>query len=400
MNLKMKYRPFGLTGLQMPVLTCGGMRYHYKWQDLRPDEVPHAAQENLAKTLHRAFELGINHFETARGYGSSEMQMGQVLGDFPRDQIIVQTKVAPAKNRADFRRKFETSLQLLKLDRVDLLGIHGINNPETLDWSLRPGGALEEALKLKEEGLVGQVGFSSHGPVEILLAAINTGLFAYVNLHWYWVNPFTRPAVEAAKARQMGVLIISPNDKGGRLWDPPPSFRALTQPLEPMVFGGLFCLAHPGVNTLSIGAARPEDFEVHLKTVALIEQADELLAPILKRLEAVQLEALGPQWRGEWWQGIPPYETLPGQVNVAEILRLWVHAKAFGLVQWGQSRYNMLGHANHWFPGNPAVNFNESALRASLKNHPLQNEILPALTEAHHLLANPEKIAGPRNSGG
>ena len=53
MNLKMKYRPFGLTGLQMPVLTCGGMRYHYKWQDLRPDEVPHAAQENLAKTLHR-----------------------------------------------------------------------------------------------------------------------------------------------------------------------------------------------------------------------------------------------------------------------------------------------------------------------------------------------------------
>ena len=89
----MKYRRFGRTGLQMPVISCGGMRYQHKWQDVDPKEIPPANQANLEATIHRAVELGINHIETARGYGSSEVQLGQVLPKLPRDKIIVQTKV-------------------------------------------------------------------------------------------------------------------------------------------------------------------------------------------------------------------------------------------------------------------------------------------------------------------
>ena len=63
----MKYRRFGRTELQMPVISCGGMRYQYKWQDVRPAEVPRENQQNLEATIHRAIELGINHIETARG---------------------------------------------------------------------------------------------------------------------------------------------------------------------------------------------------------------------------------------------------------------------------------------------------------------------------------------------
>ena len=72
----MQTRRFGRTGLAMPVLSCGGMRYQFKWQDVDPSEIPADNQENLAATIHRALELGINHIETARGYGSSEMQLG------------------------------------------------------------------------------------------------------------------------------------------------------------------------------------------------------------------------------------------------------------------------------------------------------------------------------------
>src|ERR1043166_1376566 len=80
----MKYRRFGRTELQMPVFSCGGMRYQFKWQDVPPKEIPPENQANLEATIHRAFELGINHIETARGYGTSEMQLGSVLPSLPR----------------------------------------------------------------------------------------------------------------------------------------------------------------------------------------------------------------------------------------------------------------------------------------------------------------------------
>jgi hypothetical protein len=67
----MPRRRFGRTELEMPVFSCGGMRYQYKWQDVEPSEVPAENQENLEATIHRSLELGINHIETARGYGSS-----------------------------------------------------------------------------------------------------------------------------------------------------------------------------------------------------------------------------------------------------------------------------------------------------------------------------------------
>src|ERR1700686_3420158 len=105
----MQYRRFGRTELSMPVISCGGMRYQFKWQDVRLSDVPKDNQENLEACIHKAIELGINHIETARGYGSSEMQLGEVLPKLPRDKIIVQTKVAPVASAKTFLRTFETS---------------------------------------------------------------------------------------------------------------------------------------------------------------------------------------------------------------------------------------------------------------------------------------------------
>src|ERR1041384_3961240 len=112
--LAVKYRRFGRTELQMPVISCGGMRYQYKWQDVAPAEVPADNQRNLEAPIHRAVELGINHIETARGYGSSEMQLGSVLPSLPREKIIVQTKVGPKESTKEFLKTFETQPQYLR----------------------------------------------------------------------------------------------------------------------------------------------------------------------------------------------------------------------------------------------------------------------------------------------
>ena len=55
----MKYRRFGKTNLSMPVFSCGGMRYQFKWQDVPVQDIPAENQDNLETTIRRAVELGI-----------------------------------------------------------------------------------------------------------------------------------------------------------------------------------------------------------------------------------------------------------------------------------------------------------------------------------------------------
>src|SRR5579862_6337701 len=116
----MKYRRFGRTELKMPVISCGGMRYQFKWDDVPPHKIPDANQANVEAVIHRALELGVNHIETARGYGTSEMQLGNILPKLPREKIIVQSKVSPKSTPEEFLKTFETSMAYLRLDHVDL----------------------------------------------------------------------------------------------------------------------------------------------------------------------------------------------------------------------------------------------------------------------------------------
>src|SRR5437899_2089628 len=150
----MIYRRFGRNGLQMSVFSCGVMRYQHKWQDVPPEEIPADNQANLEACIHRALELGINHIETARGYGSSEMQLGRILPRLPREKIIVQTKIAPMATAAEFLRTFNQSMKYLGLEYIDLLGLHGINNRQFLRWALQKNGSVAAARQLQREGRI------------------------------------------------------------------------------------------------------------------------------------------------------------------------------------------------------------------------------------------------------
>lgn len=91
----MKYRRFGKTELEMPVFSCGGMRYQHKWNDIDWSDVPDVGQKNLEATIHRAMDLGINHIETARGYGSSEMPCVSPSGSLKLLNTIAGLITAP-----------------------------------------------------------------------------------------------------------------------------------------------------------------------------------------------------------------------------------------------------------------------------------------------------------------
>jgi predicted aldo/keto reductase-like oxidoreductase len=382
----MEYRRFGKTELSMPVFSCGGMRYQQSWKD--SDPVSEEGQANLEACIRRAFDLGINHIETARGYGTSEFQLGKILPQLPRDEIIVQTKVAPYADVEQFKATFEKSMGLLRLDHVDLFSFHGINDNETLENTLI---CLDTALRWKREGRIRHIGFSTHGHVDTIVKAIQTDVFEHVNLHWYYIFQENWPAVLEARKRDMGVFIISPNDKGGMLYQPSAKLMDLCAPLHPMVFNGLFCLSHPEVHTLSCGVARPEDFDAHMETVRLLPQADEVIGPIVQRLEDEYRRSLGEGWAENWQVGLPQWHEAPGEINIPVILHLRNLALAYDLVEYGKMRYGLLGNGGNWFPGQKADNLASLDLAPALARSPHAASIPEVLAEAHALLGGLER---------
>jgi predicted aldo/keto reductase-like oxidoreductase len=367
----------------MPVFSCGGMRYQQAWEDLAPDTIKPDGQANLEATIRRSLELGINHIETARGYGSSEMQLGRILPTLPREDMIIQTKVPPKPTADEFLRTFDTSLDYLGLEYVDLLGLHGINNPELLDQALRKGGCVDAARKLQAAGRVRFIGFSTHGLPRDILAAIESDEFDYVNLHWYYFDQRNADCIEAATARDMGVFIISPNDKGGKLYEPPARLEALCSPLTPMGFNDLFCLSDPRVHTLSLGASCPSDFDAHLDILPLLDSAESAIAPVLERLDQRSREVLGDKWTDSWATGLPTWEEVPGDVPVYHVLRLYTMWCAFDMLEFARMRYNLLGNGDHWFAGRKVDPDALAGIGEALSASPFADKLEDIIRDAH-----------------
>lgn len=386
----MKYRRFGRTDIEMPLVSVGGMRFQTSWE--REDGVDPNSVSNLDRIVTHALELGMNHFETAHGYGTSEEELGQVLPKYERSSLILQSKGEPSGKVNGAACTIETSLRALKVDYLDLFAVHGVNSEKLADQALRKEGLVDKLLRLKERGVVRALGFSTHGPLETILRLIRTGIFDYVNLWYSYINQSNWPAIVAAREQDMGVFIISPNDKGGRLYQPPEKLRALTAPLSPMTFNDLFILRCPEIHTISCGASRPEDLDEHQQAVARLEILRETVTVISARMEEALAGVHGTAWKEDFAQGLPSWQETPGQVNVPVILWLWNLVQAFDMVDYARYRYNLLGEASHWFPGNKvdaALPHSEGPLREALAQSPYRGRIMDILYQAHALLDGP-----------
>ena len=344
-NPTMEYRRFGKTEEMVSVITLGGMRFKQGWNPPR-DYLPKNSIENCISTTRMALDLGINHIETAHGYIKSEHLFGFALKELgvPRSQFKLMTKGAPMSGDAT-RRLVEEQLDALKLNYIDFYGWHGINNKELLKVAVGENGPVETLHQLKDEGLIRHVGFSTHAPLDTILEAMKTNLFSFINLHYYYFFQHNLPALQLAGKMDMGVFIISPNEKGGMLFKPSEKVQNLCEPTTPIVFNGRFCLSHPQITTLSMGMHEPKHFSQNLAILNGENYLNGEFSKTKAKMDAPLAKISGLCTLCN--ECLP----CPENINIPEILRFRNLIEGYDMLDYGRFRYNMLEEKGHWFPG-------------------------------------------------
>lgn len=331
----MRLRRFGKTDLSLSLFSLGTMRF----SDIN----------TAIATVEQAIALGINHIETARAYGNSETYVGLALSKLaiPRSQMHITTKLPPTPDGQQMSNWIDESLDRLGLDYLDCLAIHGINTQQHLDWVTSSSGCLKAIKAAIANGKIKHLGFSTHGSVKLISTAIATDLFEFVNLHYYYFQQRNREAISLAASKDMGIFIISPADKGGKLYTPSQKLQQLCSPFSPLELNYRFLLSDRRITTLSVGAANSEELTVPLQLADRDYPLTSIEREIFNRLEKHLEQTL----KGDLCRQCDRCLPCPEQINIPEVLRLRNLAVAYEMSDYGKYRYGMLENAGHWFPG-------------------------------------------------
>jgi uncharacterized protein len=361
----MQYRRFGKTNLPYSVFSLGTMRCL-------------ASEQVAEQTIQSAIALGINHLETARSYGKSEQFLGNALKQelkVPRSELYITTKLVPTLDADTFERQIDESLQHLHVDYLDSLAIHGLNTWEHLTWVKAENGCMKAVRKAMADGRIQHVGFSTHGFLDVILAAIATDFFEFVNLHYSVFFQRNAAVIELAHQKDMGIFIISPADKAGMLHTPPQTLIDLCAPLSPLELNYQFLLSDARITTLSVGAANPSELKLpNTEPFAELEEA------ILDRLKHHQASVLRTDLCSQCYECLP----CPEGIHIPEVLRLRNLAVGYDMTQFGEYRYRMFENAGHWFPGKKANRCTECG--DCLPRCPEQLDIPTLLHDTHDRL--------------
>ncbi len=212
-------RPFGRTGLSVPPIALGCAPLG----DM-PETFDYGVPEDRAlATIRATLDSPIPYLDTAASYGDgeSERRVGLVLaerGGLPAGAVL-QTKAGRDPKTDDYsgetvKRRFERSLQLLGVDRLETVFLH---DPEHTPFAaaMAPGGPVEVLRSYQEQGVIGHLGVAP-GPIALAIRYAETGLFAAVITHnrWTLINRSAAPLLDLAAERGLALLNAAPYGSG------------------------------------------------------------------------------------------------------------------------------------------------------------------------------------------
>ena len=262
-------RPFGRTGHESSAVIFGAAA------------LGSVDQATADRVLDLLFAHGVNHIDVAASYGDAELRIGPWM-DRHRDEFFLATKTGQ-RDHAGAYAEIRRSLDRLRTDHVDLIQLHALVHPDEWEQALSPGGALEAAIRAREEGLVRFIGVTGHGWNVAAMHKRSLERFAFdsVLMPWNWHvahhETYGRDFEETAKmcaARTVAVQTIKAIARGPWAAGVKRNHNTWYQPLEneeDIQAAVHWVLGRPGIFLNSVG-------DVDLLP-AVLRAADHLTAP-------------------------------------------------------------------------------------------------------------------------
>jgi aryl-alcohol dehydrogenase-like predicted oxidoreductase len=271
----MEKRRLGKTGHMSSIVALGGAALSTVTQ----------SEADIAISL--AMEHGINHIDVAPLYGDAELCIAPWM-DRHRNDFFVGCKTQ-ARDRRTAWESIKRSLDRLRVSFFDLYQFHAVDDLETLNVVLSPGGALEAVLEARQQGLIKYIGITGHRPY-VHVEALNrfdfdTVLFPLSRVHAAHINDYNNflPLLEAAKRKDVGTIAIKAVSK--RTWQSSDhTYRTWYEPFDEQadVDRSLWYTLSQGVTTLPM----PSDLRLWPKVI----DAAERFRPTTSKEQAAALD--------------------------------------------------------------------------------------------------------------
>ena len=161
------------------------------------------SRADAVKLVRRAYEAGINYFDTANAYTDSEEKLGEALHDV-REHVVISTK-SMGRDKKTVQAHIEQSLRALRTDYIDLFQFH---NPAVLPDIGDPDGPFAAALEAKEKGYIRHIGITNHR-LKVAHEAIGSGNFETLQFPFcYLATEKDLELVELCRQHDMGFIAM------------------------------------------------------------------------------------------------------------------------------------------------------------------------------------------------
>jgi aryl-alcohol dehydrogenase-like predicted oxidoreductase len=197
----MEIRSFGKTGERFSILSFGAQRIV---------DGHGCSEEEALRMVNHALDNGIRYFDTAWVYsqGQSEERVGKVA-KHRRQEMWIATKTR-GRTRQEAMCQLEESLKRLHTDHVDEWRMHNIWNMDELDKLTAPGGAMEAALRAREQGKVRYISMSGHRNPQVQVEALNRfpfdSMLVALSALDHFILSFAEEFLPVANARGIAVI--------------------------------------------------------------------------------------------------------------------------------------------------------------------------------------------------
>jgi uncharacterized protein len=306
---KLDYRVLGRTGLKVTTVGMGCM--------ITSDP----------SVISRAADLGINYFDTARGYshGNNERMVAAALGA-RRKQVVIATK-SHAPNKEELQKHLEESLRELNTDYLDIWLLHGKNSVEEVSDDL-----IEVQQRAKKQGKVRFTGISTHnGQLQLLPWMAKNGVFDVVLTSYnFTMDASMNQAIEAAAKAGLGVVAMKVMAGGPRRQKHgDPVYNKLTK--EGAMLAALkWVICKPNIATTIPSITDMDQLDENLKAMGnpLSATDEKILSAHLDAIRPLYCRMCG-QCDGACQKGLP----------VADVLRFLTYADGYGQFALGRERF-------------------------------------------------------------